>query len=60
MSTLLYGAGLRLLECARLSVKDVDFTSNQILVRAGKGEKDRVTLLPGTIKADLKAPSRPP
>lgn len=53
MATLLYGAGLRLLECARLRVKDVDYTSNQILVRGGKGEKDRVTLIPATLKADL-------
>ena len=53
MATLLYGAGLRLMECARLRVKDVDFTSNQILVRDGKGQKDRATLLPGTAKAEL-------
>lgn len=53
MATLLYGAGLRLLECARLRVKDVDFSLNQILVRDGKGQKDRVTLLPGAVKAEL-------
>jgi integron integrase len=53
MGTLLYGAGLRLLECAQLRVKDVDFALNQILVRNGKGQKDRVTLLPATVKADL-------
>ena len=53
MGTLLYGAGLRLMECARLRVKDVDFASNQILVRNGKGQKDRATLLPETAKADL-------
>src|SRR5574341_702235 len=53
MATLLYGAGLRLMECARLRVKDVDFGLNQILVRDGKGQKDRVTLLPATAKADL-------
>ena len=53
MGTLLYGAGLRLMECARLRVKDVDFASNQILVRDGKGQKDRVTLLPATARADL-------
>ena len=53
MGTLLYGAGLRLMECARLRVKDVDFASNQILVRDDKGQKDRVTLLPATAKADL-------
>ena len=53
MVTVLYGAGLRLLECARLRVKDLDFTSHQIVVRGGKGDKDRVTLLPPMAKADL-------
>jgi integron integrase len=53
MGVLLYGAGLRLLECARLRVKDVDFTSNQIVVRGGKGDKDRTTMLPAAVKADL-------
>lgn len=53
MATLLYGSGLRLLECARLRIKDVDFNSNQIVVRADKGNKDRVTLLPATVKDDL-------
>jgi integrase len=53
MAILLYGAGLRLLECARLRVKDVDFAANQIVVRAGKGDRDRMTMLPGAVKADL-------
>jgi site-specific recombinase XerD len=53
MALLLYGAGLRVLECARLRVKDIDFTSNQIMVRSGKGSKDRVTMLPAAVKADL-------
>jgi len=53
MALLLYGAGLRLLECARLRIKDVEFISNQILVRGGKGDKDRVTLLPSVAKPDL-------
>jgi len=53
MALLMYGAGLRLLECARLRVQDLDFSSNQILVRAGKGNKDRVTMLPATTKGDL-------
>jgi integron integrase len=53
MATLLYGAGLRLLECARLRVKDLDFGRNEITVRAGKGGKDRVTMLPSTIKTPL-------
>jgi integron integrase len=46
MACVLYGAGLRLLECARLRVKDVDFEANQLVVRAGKGDRDRMTLLP--------------
>lgn len=46
-------AGLRLLACVQLRVKDVDFTSNQILVRGGKGDKDRVTLLPLAAKSAL-------
>lgn len=53
MALLMYGAGLRLLEGARLRVQDVDFASNQIVVRGGKGDKDRVTILPGTVKGDL-------
>jgi integron integrase len=55
MAVLLYGAGLRLLECARLRCKDVDFGANQIVVRRGKGERDRVTLLPGATRGDLEA-----
>ena len=46
MAGLLYGSGLRLMECVRLRVKDVDFAHNQIMVRDGKGQKDRVTILP--------------
>lgn len=46
MASLLYGSGLRLMECIRLRVKDVDFGMNQIIVRDGKGKKDRVTMLP--------------
>lgn len=46
MAGLLYGAGLRLMECLRLRVKDVDFETHQILVRDGKGQKDRITILP--------------
>ena len=53
MATLLYGAGLRLLECARLRVQDIDFARNQIVVRDAKGAKDRVTILPGVVKAPL-------
>jgi len=54
MTRLLYGSGLRLLECLRLRVKDVDFSRRQITVRDGKGEDDRITLLPDTLHADLK------
>jgi integron integrase len=50
---LLYGSGLRLLECLRLRVKDVDFGRNEILVHDGKGNRDRVTLLPGSCKPAL-------
>jgi len=50
---LLYGAGLRLLEALRLRVKDVDLAMNQITVRDGKGQKDRVTMLPTAAKALL-------
>jgi len=46
MANLLYGSGLRLMECVRLRVKDVDFSQHQIIVRDGKGGKDRVTMLP--------------
>jgi integrase len=46
MASLLYGAGLRLLKCLRLRAKDIDFSSHQILVRKGKGNKDRRTMLP--------------
>jgi integron integrase len=54
MASLLYGAGLRLLECLRLRVKDIDFGYRQILVRDGKGEKDRVTMLPHRVEEPLR------
>ena len=54
MATLLYGAGLRLMECLRLRVKDIDFPSNHIVVRDGKGHKDRVTMLPQNVKAPVQ------
>lgn len=53
MATLLYGAGLRLLECANLRVKDVDFDACHLTVRSGKGRKDRITLLPDTLRESL-------
>ncbi len=54
MGTILYGAGLRLLECLRLRVKDLDFSYHQIVVRDGKGQKDRVTMLPQHVKTPLQ------
>jgi len=54
MASLLYGSGLRLLECLRLRTKDLDFGYNQITVRDAKGNKDRVTMLPASVKAQLR------
>lgn len=54
VASLLYGAGLRLTEALRLRVKDVEFSRREILVRDGKGQKDRVTVLPGTVIAALQ------
>jgi integron integrase len=53
MAALLYGAGLRLLECCRLRVKDVEFARGEIVVRDGKGARDRVTLLSAALTAPL-------
>ena len=54
MASLMYGAGLRLMECLRLRVQDIDFARNEILVRDGKGAKDRVTMLPESPQAQLR------
>jgi integron integrase len=54
MASLLYGSGLRLMECVRLRVKDVDFARMQITVREGKGAKDRVTVLPRPLAEPLR------
>jgi integron integrase len=54
IASLLYGAGLRLMECLHLRVQDIDFSRNEILVRDGKGAKDRITMLPASLKAPLK------
>jgi integron integrase len=54
MARLLYGTGMRLMECVRLRVKDIDFGRNEILVRDGKGGKDRVTMLPNSLAAALR------
>lgn len=55
MAALLYGAGLRLMECCRLRVKDLDFDTNQLTVRGGKGDKDRHTMIPSALVEPLKA-----
>jgi len=54
MTKLLYGSGLRLMECMRLRVKDIDIENRQVIVRDGKGENDRATILPESIVAELK------
>ena len=54
MAELLYGSGLRLMECVRLRVKDIDFGYGQIIVRDGKGLKDRVTMLPLELAPQLR------
>ena len=51
---LLYGSGLRLMECVTLRVKDLDFSASQILVRSGKGDKDRLTILPSSARPVLE------
>lgn len=53
MVSLMYGAGLRLMECLRLRVQDVDSARNEITVRDGKGSKDRLTMLPGSLREPL-------
>lgn len=54
IAAILYGAGLRLMECLRLRVQDIDFSRNEILVRDGKGAKDRITMLPESVKVPLQ------
>jgi integrase len=53
MAKLIYGSGLRVMECVRLRIKDVDFGLNQLVIRNGKGAKDRITVLPANLHADL-------
>jgi len=55
MANMLYGTGMRLMECVRLRVKDVDFERNEILIRDGKGGKDRVTMLPSSLVTELQS-----
>ena len=54
MARLLYGSGLRLMECVRLRVKDIDFGHGSIVVRDGKGQTDRMTMLPRALEAPLR------
>lgn len=54
MSKILYGSGLRISECLRLRVKDIDFDNHQIIVRGGKGDNDRVTILPESLIPEIK------
>jgi integron integrase len=54
MVKLIYGSGLRLMECLRLRVKDIDLENNQIVVRDAKGMKDRITVLPDALKPSLR------
>lgn len=54
MASLIYGSGMRLMECVRLRVKDVDFHYSQIMIRDAKGQKDRVTILPASLIDPLR------
>lgn len=53
MTQLMYGCGLRLMECLRLRIKDVDFENDLLIIRSGKGEKDRSLMIPGKIREEL-------
>jgi len=55
IARMLYGTGMRLMECLRLRIKDIDFEQKQVLVREGKGNKDRITTLPEVLIPELKA-----
>ncbi len=55
MVRLLYGTGMRLMECLRLRIKDIDFSRREITVREGKGGKDRITMLPDALIEPLRA-----
>ncbi|MFO0863495.1 MAG: integron integrase [Gemmataceae bacterium] len=54
MARLMYGAGLRLMECCRLRVKDVDLARGQLTIRGGKGDKDRYVMLPNGVRGTLE------
>ena len=51
---LLYGTGMRKMECLRLRVKDLNFDRGLIVIREGKGREDRITVLPGALEPDLR------
>ena len=55
IAQLLYGSGLRITECLRLRIKDIDFSNHQVIVRDGKGENDRATILPDSLVSILKS-----
>jgi integrase len=55
MARLIYGCGLRVQECTNLRIKDLDFEQGSLTVRSGKGDKDRLTVLPESLKNDLQA-----
>lgn len=55
IARILYGSGLRIMECLRLRVKDIDFSRREIIVRDGKGAKDRITMLPDSVRDRLQA-----
>lgn len=54
MASLMYGAGLRLMECLQLRVQELDFSRTEVLVRDGKGATDRITMLPASLKEPLQ------
>jgi integron integrase len=54
MGSLLYGSGLRLNECLKLRIKDIDFNLNEIIIRSGKGDNDRRTMLPHSLRQPIK------
>jgi integrase len=55
MAAIMYGSGLRLMECCTLRVKDIDMQRNTIVVRDGKGQKDRITMVPARLRSSLLA-----
>jgi integron integrase len=54
MTKIMYGSGLRIMECMRLRVKDIDFDNRQVIVRGGKGGDDRITVLPDSLIPEIK------